>query len=366
MKKKTLYSVMLSMFLLTGIACSHHHQHEHEHTHSVQPKNVILLIGDGMGHTQVQAAMLTSEKPLAMLRATHAGVITTHSYSDLITDSGAGGTAIATGKKTRNGMIGMTPDSLEVSSMLDVFAQNGRSTGVVVSCAVTHATPASFIAKEVSRNSYENIAADFLNSDVQVVIGGGIKHFDVRKDGQKLTDIFVERGFSYFNELPESGAAFEKLMVLTDSVHPESILNGRGDLLPRGTAIALEALSKNEQGFFLMVEGSQIDWAGHANDSAYLVTEMFDFDEAVKTAFDFADQHPETLVIVTADHETGGLTLIREAKGTPLKLHFSSGDHSAVMVPVFAYGAGDEKFGGAYDNTDLITKILELTGLPKP
>ncbi|MDV7400015.1 alkaline phosphatase, partial [Arthrospira platensis SPKY1] len=103
-----------------------------------------------------------------------------------------------------------------------------------------------------------------------------------------------------------------------------------------GTAIALETLSKNEQGFFLMVEGSQIDWAGHANDSAYLVTEMFDFDEAVKTAFDFADQHPETLVIVTADHETGGLTLIRESKGTPLKLHYSSGDHSAVMVPVFA------------------------------
>lgn len=366
MKKKALNSFFLSLLLVAGTACSHRHHHEHEQTHSVQPKNIILLIGDGMGHTQVQAAMLATEKPLSMLRATHAGVMTTHSYDDLITDSGAGGTAIATGKKTRNGMIGMSPDSLEIPSMLDVFAQNGRATGVVVSCAVTHATPASFIAKEASRNSYENIAADFLNSGVQVVIGGGIKHFDVRKDGQQLTDIFIQRGFSYFNELPESGSAYEKLLVLTDSVHPQSILNGRGDLLPKGTKLALETLSKSEQGFFLMVEGSQIDWAGHANDSAYLVTEMFDFDAAVKIAFDFADQHPETLVIVTADHETGGLTLIKESKEMPIKLHFSSNDHSAVMVPVFAYGAGAEKFAGAYDNTNLITKILELAGFPKP
>lgn len=195
MKKKALNSFFLSLLLVAGTACSHRHHHEHEQTHSVQPKNIILLIGDGMGHTQVQAAMLATEKPLSMLRATHAGVMTTHSYDDLITDSGAGGTAIATGKKTRNGMIGMSPDSLEIPSMLDVFAQNGRATGVVVSCAVTHATPASFIAKEASRNSYENIAADFLNSGVQVVIGGGIKHFDVRKDGQQLTDIFIQRGF---------------------------------------------------------------------------------------------------------------------------------------------------------------------------
>ncbi len=332
----------------------------------LRPKNIILFIGDGMGHAQIQSALLATDTPLDMQRATHAAMVTTHSFDDLVTDSGAGGTAIATGHKTRNGMIGMDPDSIAIPSILDIFAANGRSTGVVVSCAVTHATPASFIAKAVSRHHYEDIAAGFLSSKVDVVIGGGISHFNKRKDGQTLTDSLEQKGFSYLNELPESGSDYQKLLVLTDSVHPPSMLDGRGDLLPNGVKIALESLSQNDQGFFLMVEGSQIDWGGHANDSAFLVTEMFDFDRAVKIAYDYADEHPETLVLITADHETGGLTIIHPTKHDPIVFHFSTKSHSGVAVPLLAYGAGAENFGGIIDNTDIVPIILELTGLALP
>ena len=181
-----------------------------------------------------------------------------------------------------------------------------------------------------------------------------------------LTDSLVKKGFNYFNELPENGSQYEKLLVLTDSVHPASIRDGRGNQLPKSTRIAIESLSQNDKGFFLMVEGSQIDWGGHGNDSTFLVTEMLDFNEAIKVAFDFADENPETLVVVTADHETGGLTIIENKKANSVRFNFSTKSHSGVMVPVFAYGAGAEKFSGLYENTEIIHKILDLTGLDEP
>ncbi|MBS4061770.1 MAG: alkaline phosphatase [Bacteroidetes bacterium] len=363
MKKNLFLSLRFAALLfisLASFACGHHHQHD---VPDEKPINIILLIGDGMGFAQVHAATLSSDQELNMLKSQHTGSITTHSYDNLITDSGAGGTALATGKKTNNGMIGMTPDSVAVPSMLDIFAENGKSTGIVVSCGVTHATPASFIAKNVKRSNYEAIALDFLKSPVDVVIGGGIKHFNQREDGRTLTTEMEEKGFTYLNKLPENASEFNKLIVLTDSVHPSSVLDGRGNLLPEGTRLALQSLSNNKNGFFLMVEGSQIDWAGHGNDSAYLVNEMFDFDKAVAEAFKFADSNPGTLVVVTADHETGGLTLIHGDNKNSIKFAFSSTDHSGIMVPVYAYGTGADHFVGSYDNTELFDRILKAAGI---
>lgn len=328
-----------------------------------QPKNIILLIGDGMGYAQIEAAQMNAEKTLNMLQASYFGTISTHSYDNLITDSGAAGTAIATGKKTRNGMIGMTPDSIATPSMLEIFGHNGKSTGIVVSCAVTHATPAAFVAKNVSRNKQEQIAEDFLKAPIHVIIGGGLKYFNKRSDKKTLTDDFQEKGFQYFNKLPKNANSFEKLLILTDSIHPKSVLEGRGDLLPEGTRLALESLSNNPNGFFLMVEGSQIDWAGHANDSASLTAEMFDFDKAVGIAMQFADKNPGTLVIITADHETGGLTLPHGNERGKVKFAFSTTDHTGVFVPALAYGLGAEKFSGFYDNIDLFRKIMEVSGV---
>lgn len=352
---------LLTLLFFLSSSCSPYHQAPVDE----KPINIIFMIGDGMGYAQVQAATLTSDEPLKMLKAQYTGSITTHSSDNLVTDSGAGGTALATGKKTNNGMIGMTPDSLPVPSMLEIFAEQGKSTGIVVSCGVTHATPASFIAKNVSRSNYEAIAADFLKSPVDVVIGGGIKHFNQRKDGRTLTAEMEEKGFTYLNKLPKSASAYQKLLILTDSVHPSSMLEGRGNLLPDGTKLALESLSKNEKGFFLMVEASQIDWAGHANDSAFLVSEVFDFDNAVNEAIKFADSNPGTLVIITADHETGGLTLLKGADKNSVKFSFSSDDHSGIMVPVYAYGTGAQQFVGSYDNTELFNRVLKVAGLEK-
>ncbi len=327
-------------------------------------KNVILMIGDGMGLAQVHGTQLMSDHKLNILTIQNMGMMTTNSSDNEVTDSGAGGTAIATGYKTRNGMIGMKPDSTAVPSMLDLLAAKGMATGVVVSCAVTHATPASFIAKEVSRNNYEAIAADYLDSPVNVVIGGGIKHFDKRKDGKKLTQEMIEKGFSYYNEIPAKVTqGLKNVLILTDSVHPAKMQEGRGNMLPDGVAYALQILDQSPEGFFLMVEGSQIDWAGHANDSAYLLAEMHDFDRAVGEALKFAASSPETLVIVTADHETGGLTFPHAAIKGKSRFSFSTGDHTGVMVPVYASGSGATSFMGQYDNTDLIQKIMALKGL---
>ncbi|MDP3353981.1 MAG: alkaline phosphatase, partial [Flavobacteriaceae bacterium] len=208
-------------------------------------------------------------------------------------------------------------------------------------------------------------AADFIDSNIDVVIGGGLNHFDVRKDGRKITEEMQKKGFAFFNNLPKDASQYKKLLVLIDTVHPPSILKGRGDLLLNGTKLALQSLSKNKNGFFLMVEGSQIDWSAHDNDSASLINEMIDFDNVVGMTMKYADDNPGTLVVITADHETGGLTFVSKKKSKIVKFHFSSDDHSAVVVPVFAYGTGAKNFTGYYDNTDIFHKILKTAGINK-
>jgi len=330
----------------------------------IRPKNIILMIGDGMGLAQIQAARMVSGKALHMEKASTIGLMKTHSFDDQITDSGAAGTAMATGKKTRNGMIGMSQDSLPQPSLLDIFASQGKTTGIVVSCAVTHATPAAFIAKNVSRSHYEEIAADFMKSPVNVVIGGGRNHFDNRTDGQLLTEQLKINGYQVFNSFIDITGNPSKFYLLTDSVHPKTMLEGRGNLLSAGTKLALESLSTNPGGFFLMVEGSQIDWGGHENDSAYVVSETIDFDDAVGLAIDFAERTPGTLVIITADHETGGLSLVGNESGSNkyISLSFASGDHTPIMVPVMAFGNYAAYFAGIYDNTELFQRIIDVAG----
>lgn len=327
-----------------------------------KPKNIILMIGDGMGLAQIHAARLSKNEPLHMEELQDMGLMTTNSYDNGVTDSGAGGTAIATGFKTRNGMIGLTHDSIAVPSMLEIFAAKGKATGVVVSCAVTHATPASFVAKNISRNNYEEIALDFINAPVDVVIGGGIKHFSLRKDNRNLENELLDKGYGVFRSIQETDLS--KYYILTDSVHPPSMVQNRGNYLSQATNTALKTLSKNENGFFMMVESSQIDWAGHDNDSAYLIQEMIDFDNVVGEVLQFAREEGNTMVIVTADHETGGLTLSGsyKSKSQVVKLVFTSDDHTAIMVPVMAFGPGSEQFKGYFDNTDLFRKIISLSG----
>ncbi len=325
-------------------------------------QNIIFLIGDGMGVAQVCAAMEFTEDTLNMEKATIAGFSTTHSLTNKITDSAAAGTALATGHKTRNGIIARDTLGNEYTSILKIAAKNGLATGLVSTSAITHATPASFIANEESRNNYEAIAADFLKTDIDVFIGGGYNHFAVRKDSLNYIDSLKARNYSVIQTMDEI-LAFEsgKLAGLVAEEHPPKYTEGRGDMLPQATKKAIEILSANEKGFFLMIEGSQIDWGGHDNDEDFVIQETLDFDRAIGVALEFLKTNPNTLVVVTADHETGGITLPSpDGDYTHSSVRFSTGGHTSVMVPVFAYGKGAEQFSGIFDNTDFIDKFLAL------
>jgi alkaline phosphatase len=324
-------------------------------------KNVILMIGDGMGISDVYAAMTVSDRPLNIERCPSTGLQTTFSSNNYITDSAAAGTAIATGNKTKNGVIGMDSLGVRVRSILEIAKEHGLAAGLVSTSAVTHATPASFVAHESSRGSYEDIARDFLNSGIDVFIGGGYDHFAKRKDKINLTDSLRYRGYEVDTTLSlilKSTSA--KLAGFTAPGQNPYRLKGRGDMLPVSTGKAIELLNKNKKGFFLMIEGSQIDWAAHANVADTVVDETLDFDKAVGVALDFAEKDKHTLVIITADHETGGVTITGgDKKNHKVKLNFSTKDHTAVMVPVYAFGPGSESFDGIYDNTVIIHKILK-------
>jgi len=329
--------------------------------------NVILMIGDGMGLPDISAAMTVSDHPLNIIRCTSTGLQTTYSSSNYITDSAAAGTAIATGNKTKNGVIGMDSLGIRVKSILEIANGKGLATGLVSTSSVTHATPASFIAHQSSRGSYEDIARDFLNTGIDVFIGGGYDHFAIRKDKLNLIDSLKFRGYEVdttLNMILKSTSA--KLAGFTAPVQNPYRLKGRGDMLPASSGKAIEILTKNKRGFFLMIEGSQIDWAAHANAADTVLDETLDFDKAIGVALDFAEKDQHTLVIITADHETGGVTITDgDRKTNKVKLSFSTRGHTAVMVPVYAFGPGAEKFSGIYDNTAIIHKILEAYGFDK-
>lgn len=330
-----------------------------------QAKNIILLIGDGMGVSQLYAGLTANHGQLNITGMKHIGFQKTYSYDDYTTDSAASGTAIATGEKTRNGMIGMSPDSVKVKSILEISEDEGKSTGLISTSSITHATPASFIAHQVSRGMYEAIAADFLSTDIELVIGGGKNNFTEREDGRNLLEDFEKKGYSVYDNLEEALTCDnDKMIAFTAGGHNPRYSEGRGDMLPEATGKALEMLGDDPQGFFLMVEGSQIDWGGHANDIDYIIEETLDFDRAVGKALEFAEKNGETLVVVTADHECGGLTLkdgsFESGMVTP---GFSTGGHTGIMVPVFAYGPGADEFMGVYENTDIIKKMMKAYGL---
>ena len=324
-------------------------------------KNVILMIGDGMGLPDVYAAMTVSDHPLNIERCTSTGLQTTFSSNNYITDSAAAGTAIATGSKTKNGVIGMDSLGVRVRSILEIAKEHGLAAGLVSTSSVTHATPASFVAHQSSRGSYEDIAMDFLSSGIDVFIGGGYDHFAKRKDKINLIDSLKFKGYEVDTTLSlilksTSG----KLAGFTAPGQNPYRLKGRGDMLPASSGKAIEILNKNKKGFFLMIEGSQIDWAAHANVADTVVDETLDFDKAVGVALDFAEKDKHTLVIITADHETGGVTITGgDQKNHKVKLNFSTKDHTAVMVPAYAFGRGSESFNGIYDNTGIIHKILQ-------
>jgi alkaline phosphatase len=329
-------------------------------------KNVVFLIGDGMGIAQVYAGMVANGNKLNLERCTYSGFSKTYSSNKFTTDSGAGGTALACGVKTKNGMIGMSPDSVAAQSILELSSKNKLVTGIVVACAVTHATPASFIAHEVNRNMYDEIAADYLKTNIDVFIGGGRKYFEDRNDGRNLTNELKAKNYQIAYKLDDIKAIKSGKLagLLYDDQNPG--MPERDTMLPDATMAAIGILSTNRKGFFLMVEGSQIDWAGHDNNMPQMISEMLDFDQTVGRVLDFAQKDGHTLVIITADHETGGLAILNGKFGSnDMKTVFTTKDHTGVPVPVFAYGPGANNFTGFMENISFKAKLEKLLKLKK-
>jgi alkaline phosphatase len=328
---------------------------------SRKPENIILMIGDGMGVSQVFAGMTANGGHLFLDNFRHIGFIKTQSADNYITDSAAAGTAISTGVRTYNGAIAVDMDQNPIKTILEQAEEKGLATGLVSTSAITHATPAAFIAHQGARRNYELIASDFLKTDIDVFIGGGYKHFTQREDGRNLVDELKKKGYLVLRNMDEiKQVSRGKLAGLTAPEHNERY-SVRGDMLPLATATAVNILNKNKRGFFLMVEGAQIDWGGHGNQTPNMVEEMLDFDRSIGKALEFAASDGKTLIIVTADHETGGVAVTGGNLSTgKVECGFISTNHTAVMVPVFAYGPGAEYFTGIMENTDIYLKMRKL------
>jgi alkaline phosphatase len=326
-----------------------------------KPKNVVLFIADGMSLPHMHAALTANRGRLFLENFKHMGFLKTHSAENYITDSAAGGTALATGQKTYNAAIGVDMDKKPIKTILQEASDKGLATGLVSTSAITHATPASFIAHQPHRNMYEEIAADFLKTDIDVFIGGGYNHFTKRKDGRNLVEELKAKGYRVEQDMNTiSTINSGKLAGLMAEEHAPR-MEERSDMLEVATSTALNILSNNKKGFFLMVEGSQIDWGGHAGSTIYVVEDMLDLDRTVGLALEFASKNRETLVIVTSDHETGGMTILDGNYETGMvKGAFSTGGHTGIMVPVMAWGPGAAEFTGIMDNTEVHTKIKKL------
>lgn len=322
-----------------------------------------------MGLTQLSTAYYYGEDTPSFSRFRHIGLHQNHPVGAKITDSAAGATAFSAGVKSYNGAIGVDQDTLSVPTILEWAAENGKRTGVIATSTITHATPASFYAHVYSRNEHEAIAADFMEAPVDFAAGGGIQYFrPSRSDGRNLLTELRSNGYSVDTTgLPARASSDSKHAYFIAADALPKMSEGRGDFLPSATELALNYLDQSSNGFFLMVEGSQIDWGGHANDADYVISEVLDFEQVVAAALDFAEQDGQTLVVVTADHETGGLSLsaskvFGQDDYRGIAPSFSTGGHSAALIPVLAYGPGAETFTGIYQNNEIFDKMMAAFG----
>jgi len=352
---------IISFFVLPAIA----QRDPAKSFRSKKPDNIILLIGDGMGLTQICAGLTVNHGQLNLNNFKSIGFSKTNSVSGYITDSGAGATAMSTGNKTYNGAIGVNQDTIPCKHILEYAEEKGLSTGLVSTSSITHATPAAFIAHRKWREDYEGIAADFLKTDIDVFIGGGSMNFVLRADKRNLLQELQQKGYQVVLSMDSiKNISRGKLAGLNVPLHNPAKIQGRGDMLPAAASTAINILSKNKKGFFLMIEGSHIDWGGHANNGAYVAQEMIDFDRAIGKALGYAQSNRKTLVIVTADHETGGMSILEGdyQKGT-IVANFSTVNHTGILVPIFAWGPGAEYFQGIMENTEIFTKMMSLLEL---
>lgn len=327
-------------------------------------KNIIFMIGDGMGLAQISAADAVN-RGLTLLKINYTGLQQTDAEDARTTDSAAAGSAMATGRKNKNRHISMSGKGEVYPSLTDIFHENGFSTGIVTLGNLVDATPAAFYGHSTERDNSNEITAWLLDGKLTLLNGSGMRELADRKDGIDLVGNLKEKAnYSIVTSISEINKSKGKVICADErmgAAASEETLN----LLAEATGEAIQKLSgENNKGFFLMVEGAKIDYAGHANSLPGSILETLSFDLAVAEALKFADSNGETLVIVTADHETGGMSIVDGNKETgSITVQYMTDDHTSIMLPVFAYGPQAQKFIGVYPNTQIFHTILESVGL---
>lgn len=384
-------------------------------TSEKKAKYVFYFIGDGMGFSHIALAEAYNaakdgkigSEPLCFTQFPVMGMATSYSASNMITCSSAAGTALSTGFKTNNGMLGVAPDTTELESIAYKIHDAGYKVGIMTSVTIDHATPGAFYANSAARSDYYAIAAQLPESGFEFFGGGGFQGLK-KEDGRKpIYEIVAENGYEVAfgkEEYEAKKDSAEKIIYFQNKeraaeVLPYAFLRGEGDIsLADVVTEAIEFLD-NDKGFFIMAEGGQIDWAAHANDITNTIHETIDFDEAIQVAYEFYLKHPdETLVVVTADHETGGVTLGRtkgytfdlslvpekalsaktdseknvenymqqypaDSLSKAAKIGWTTSSHTGGAIPVFAIGVGSSRFAGRADNTDIPKRIISAMGI---
>lgn len=325
-------------------------------------KNVILMIGDGMSLMHVYTAWAANRGKLWLENAQATGLSKTWAVKKLVTDSGSGGTSLATGVKTVYHAVGVDPEGKPLTSLVDVAKELGKDAGMAVTCRLWDATPCDFCCHNIDRDKEEELVGDYPTSGVDFVFGGGAQKFTNRKDGRDIFKELQKKGYHVSRTLDDFFAYDKNSRIFAVPYDKDTPLpDERGDLLARASMKGISLMNQNKNGFFMMIEGSQLDDYGHFNQLDLLMKETLDFDQTVGEVMKWAAKDGETLVVVTADHETGGLTLVNGNKDEErVECCFSSKDHTGAMVPVYAFGPGAENFTGIFENTDVFKKIKKL------
>ena len=323
-------------------------------------KNIIFMIGDGMGVEQVSCGWVLNGGHLNLDNFPYTGFSRTYAVNRLVTDSCAGGSALATGVKTNYYYMGVDPEGNPVPSVLHTAQAKGMKTGVAVTCRINDATPLDFVGHSLDRDEEEINAAQFVDSGVDFLTGGGLQFWQNREDGRDLVEEMKAKGYTYVDNREDLNKVHAgRVLGLFAPLEMEPSLD-RGPVLEDCAMKAIELLD-NKKGFFLMIEGSSIDDWGHRQKVGYMAEELFDFDRTVGKVLQWAEKDGHTLVIVTADHATGVLTLIDgNLQERTVKVHFSTKGHNGILVPVFAYGPHAEEFVGVHENNEIGEIIRRL------
>ena len=349
----------LLLLLVAGITTNALAQHE--------IKNIIFLIGDGMGLSSVSMMQLENNyEPTIFDRAENIALQKTYSLDNRVTDSAASGTALATGTKTNNTMLGQTPDGKDLVSLMDIAHERGMQTGLIATTYLQHATPGAFYACTESRHNYLAITEQLVASTIDVAIGGGMAFFEEQYGSKEAAEAKLNKaGYELIKDMESLKATKGKKRVMA-LLGAKEVGENSGSYLAEATAEAIRLFEeRGDKGFALMVEGSLIDGMGHGNDAKAMQLEMDSFMQAVEVAVEYAEKSGNTLVVVTADHETGGLSIVSgnadfNLSEQGIEYRWTTDGHSGQMVPIYLYGAGAERINGIMENAELGAKLKAL------